>query len=643
MGLFKIKNTIPVKFFTLAAVLITSFCLAIIWLYNLNSNHLFENRHQMVKNQVETAYGILDHYGSQVKAGALTKEEAQQQAIAAIKKLRYGESGYFWINDTTRPYPKMVMHPTVPALDGKVLDDPKFNCALGKKENLFVAFNDVTAKDGEGFVDYLWPKPTKEGLTKEQPKISFVKLYPDWDWIIGNGLYVDDVNEELSTIRSLSIFLVVAILLGTITHISIVSHSITKPLRKVSETINELSLGYTDIDLSVGTSVNCSSIKNCGQADCQSFGKTGPCWVESGSFALDKQCPRATKGEDCRTCELYGARNELEEVSSSIMALAQGMKKRAALAWEMADGDLTQEVDISSDRDELGRALSVMHTHLKRIHSQMRLTSHHIHTGAKQMADASQTLSNGAAQQASSLEKISETVSNVADHTKHNAENASLANEFTTEAHTLAKEGNQQMGEVVDAMAEINQSGQNISKIIKVIDEIAFQTNLLALNAAVEAARAGRHGKGFAVVAEEVRNLAARSAKAARETADLIQGSVDKAKNGADIADRTSEEPNKSVRGVGKVTELIGEIAIDSNDQAERIYQINREIGQIDQITQSNTANAEETAATAEQLALQTNYLEELLDNFKVDEEASETFMVQRPDAEKGQKRLPTV
>ncbi len=642
MGFFKIKNTIPVKFFTLAAVLIITFCLAVIWLYNLNSNHLFEDRHQMVKNQVETAYGILDHYGSQVKTGILTKEEAQLQAISAIKNLRYGESGYFWINDTTRPYPKMVMHPTVPALDGKVLDDPKFNCAQGKKKNLFVAFNDVTAKDGEGFVDYLWPKPTKDGLTKEQPKISFVKLYPDWEWIIGNGLYVDDVSEELSTIRSISIFLIMVILLGTITHISIVSHSITKPLRKVAEAINELSLGNTDIDLPVGTSVNCSSIKNCGQVECGSFGRTGPCWVESGSFALDKQCPRATKGEDCRTCELYGARNELEEVGSTVMALAEGMKNRAALAWEMADGDLTQEVEISSDRDNLGRALSVMHNHLKRIHSQMRLTGHHIHTGAKQMADASQTLSNGATQQASSLEKISETITNVAQHTKHNAENATLANEFTTEAHTLAKDGNQQMTGLVDAMAEINLSGRNISKIIKVIDEIAFQTNLLALNAAVEAARAGRHGKGFAVVAEEVRSLAARSAKAARETADLIQGSVDKAQNGADIADRTSEALNKIVRSVGKVTELIAEIAVDSNDQAERIYQINREIGQIDQITQSNTANAEETAATAEQLAAQTTYLEELLDNFKVDQEACETFMVERPHEEEDQRRLPT-
>jgi methyl-accepting chemotaxis protein len=640
MAIFKIKNTIPTKFFTLAAAIILTFSIAIFWLYNLNSNHLFENRHQMVKNQVETAWGILDYFGSQARAGILTREEAQQQAIEAIKNLRYGVSGYFWINDTTRPYPKMIMHPTVPELDGKVLDDPKFNCALGKDENLFVAFNDVTAKHGEGYVDYMWPKPTKDGLTSEQPKISFVKLYPDWNWIIGNGLYVDDVSNELSTIRSLSIFLIVAILIGTITHVSIVSNSITKPLRKVSKAISELSLGHTDIDLPVGTTVNCSSIKNCGQVDCGSFGRTGPCWVESGSFALDKQCPRASKGEDCRTCELYGARNELEEVGSTIMALAKGMKNRAALAWDIADGDLTKEVEISSDRDELGRALSVMHEHLKRIHSQMRLTGHHIHTGATQMAEASQNLSSGASQQAGSLEKISDTISNVAEHTKHNAENASLANEFTSEAHSLAKEGNQKMGELVDAMAEINQSGRNISKIIKVIDEIAFQTNLLALNAAVEAARAGRHGKGFAVVAEEVRSLAARSAKAAKETAELIQGSVDKAKNGADIADLTSESLNKIVHSVGKVTELISEIAIDSNDQAERIYQINREISQIDQITQNNTANAEETAATAEQLAAQTNYLEGLLDNFKVNEESCDTYMVERPSVEANQIQL---
>jgi methyl-accepting chemotaxis protein len=611
-------------------------------MYIQESNTLFDDRRNMVQYQVETAWSVLDYYGDLARRELLSEEEAKQQAIEAIKKLRYGDSGYFWINDTGKPFPKMVMHPTVPELDGKVLDDPQFNCALGRDENLFVAFRNVTEREGEGFVDYLWPKPTKTGLTKEQPKISFVKLYPDWNWIIGNGLYVDDVKQTLSSLLSTTLFLVFAIILGTIIHISMVSRSISRPLRKISGAIEELSLGHTNIDLPVGKPVDCSSIKNCGQKDCGSYGRIGPCWVESGSFALDKQCPRASKGEDCRTCELYGARTELEEVGSSLMALAKGMESRAALAWEIAEGDLTNEVEISSDRDDLGRALSVMHGHLKRIHSQLRVTGHHIHVGANQMAEASQTLSSGASMQASSLEKITDTVSNMAEHTKHNAENANLANEFSEEAHGFAKEGNQEMQDLIQAMGDINASGQNISKIIKVIDEIAFQTNLLALNAAVEAARAGKHGKGFAVVAEEVRSLAARSAEAAKETAQLIETSVDKANNGVKIADATAEALQKIVRSVGKITELIGEIAIDSKDQAERIYQINQELSQIDQITQSNTANAEESAATAEQLAGQTTYLEELLGSFKVDEESVESYMYDGKSANT-QQQLPPV
>ncbi len=315
----RIRTTVQFKFFTLAAAIILTFSAAITWLYMQERNNLFEDRRQMVKYQVETAWSVLDYYGNQARNQVLTLEEAQQQAMQAIKNMRYGDSGYFWINDTGKPIPKMIMHPTVPALDGTILDDPKYNCALGIKENLFVAFRDVTEKHGEGFVDYLWPKPTKNGLTEEQPKLSFVKLYPEWDWIIGNGLYIDDVEQELSSILYTSLFLIFAIMLGTIIHISFVARSISKPLRKISDAISQLSLGHTDIDLPVGIQVDCSKLKNCGQKDCNSFGMVGPCWVESGSFALDKQCPRATKGEDCRTCELYGARNELEEVGSSII------------------------------------------------------------------------------------------------------------------------------------------------------------------------------------------------------------------------------------------------------------------------------------------------------------------------------------
>jgi methyl-accepting chemotaxis protein len=203
---------------------------------------------------------------------------------------------------------------------------------------------------------------------------------------------------------------------------------------------------------------------------------------------------------------------------------------------------------------------------------------------------------------------------------RHSATNADQANALATAAREAAGNGNLQMQQMVAAMSEINLAGQSISKIIKTIDEIAFQTNLLALNAAVEAARAGQHGKGFAVVAEEVRNLAARSAQAARETAEIIEGSVKKAENGAQIADQTAAALAKIVSGVTRTADLVAEIAAAANEQAQGIAQVNQGLGQIDQVTQQNTANAEQSAAAAEELSGQAAQLQQLLQQFKLQE-----------------------
>ncbi|HKL27332.1 MAG TPA: methyl-accepting chemotaxis protein [Desulfuromonadales bacterium] len=310
--------------------------------------------------------------------------------------------------------------------------------------------------------------------------------------------------------------------------------------------------------------------------------------------------------------------DEIGVLSSALDEMADGLEQRAELAEEIAGGNLDVNVKLSSDQDRLGHALQKMTANLNELLSQMQTAGEQIASGSSQVADSSQSLSQGATEQASSLEEITSSMTEMGSQTGQNAENAGQANQLSVEAKQAAEKGNTQMQQMVKAMEEINLSGQNISKIIKVIDEIAFQTNLLALNAAVEAARAGQHGKGFAVVAEEVRNLAARSAKAASETAELIEGSVEKAENGAQIADQTAAALGEIVTGITKVSDLVGEIAAASNEQAAGISQVNQGLGQIDQVTQQNTANAEESAAAAEELSSQAAQLRQMLGRFRL-------------------------
>ncbi|MCR9162946.1 MAG: methyl-accepting chemotaxis protein [bacterium] len=252
--------------------------------------------------------------------------------------------------------------------------------------------------------------------------------------------------------------------------------------------------------------------------------------------------------------------------------------------------------------------------------------------GARQVSDTANALSQGATQQASSLAQISAEIGRITEQTGQNAQNAEVANELTNTARENAVRGDGMMADMVNAMGEIEHSSQSIRKIIKVIDDIAFQTNLLALNAAVEAARAGVHGKGFAVVAEEVRSLAARSAKAASETTDMIEDSINKVEQGTQIATRTAGALKDIVCDVGKVSELVAGIATASDEQSRGIKTIDESLSQIGKVTETNTAGAEESAAGSQDLARQARELQERLSGFKLKEPSVEENTATLPE-----------
>ncbi|MBE2214380.1 MAG: MCP four helix bundle domain-containing protein [Opitutaceae bacterium] len=228
---------------------------------------------------------------------------------------------------------------------------------------------------------------------------------------------------------------------------------------------------------------------------------------------------------------------------------------------------------------------------------------------ATQVSSASQSLAEGASEQAASLEETSSSLEELASMTKNNADNAARANSLAREARTAAEQGVQEMGAMSDAMRAINTSSAEIAKIIKTIDEIAFQTNILALNAAVEAARAGEAGMGFAVVAEEVRNLAQRSATAARETGAKIQGAIENTARGVAINDSVARALGQIVAKVREVDSLVSEVAGASNEQSRGIGQVNVAVAEMDKVTQSNAANAEESASASEELNAQAEML----------------------------------
>lgn len=292
-----------------------------------------------------------------------------------------------------------------------------------------------------------------------------------------------------------------------------------------------------------------------------------------------------------------------------------------AAARRVADGDLTGKIEVES-KDEMGQllqALKDMNGSLLNIVSQVRSGTDSIATASSQIAAGNQDLSSRTEQQASSLEETASSMEELTSTVKQNADNARQANHLAASASEVAGKGGEVVSQVVDTMSSINDSSRKIVDIIGVIDGIAFQTNILALNAAVEAARAGEQGRGFAVVATEVRNLAQRSAAAAKEIKTLIDTSVEKVDAGTKLVGQAGATMDEIVASVRRVTDIMAEISAATQEQTSGIEQVNQAISQMDQVTQQNASLVEEAAAASEAMQTQAGTLAQLVSVFKLD------------------------
>jgi len=546
---------------------------------DINEKILKDYSLREIKNIIAVGYDVIKVNHDQ----GMSKEAA----LEAVRNLHFDGTNYFFVvqEDLT-----LVAHGSDRSLEGKdfgKIQDKKTGKAFMKE------VVEEAIKNGEAFTEYYWNKPGMGDAVF--PKITFSKYFKPWGLIICAGVYVDDVQkqvakagdtigaglnklQEANDIKSL-------MLQARLSAMNFVAYG--TDAGKVSEDISRLK----------GLAVSNEALKQ-----------------KAGVFL--ETFDRRVRDSEMRQKNIA----KIDELAGRTLKIAGEIGGNAISAFT---GSVTAGRQFIIGFMLVGILVGLLFATLltrsitnpiKRIVEGLAGASMHVSEASNQVSGAGQELAEGTSSQAASIEETSSSLEEMASMTKQNADNAKQANHLMAETTSVVSNANDFMSVLTASMNDISKASEETFKIIKTIDEIAFQTNLLALNAAVEAARAGEAGAGFAVVADEVRNLAMRAADAAKNTEDLIEGTVKKIEQGSGIVEKTSAEFSLVASSSAKMKELVAEIAAASGEQSQGIEQINRAVGEMDRVVQQNAANAEESASASEEMSAQADQMKKFVE-----------------------------
>ncbi len=512
-------------------------------------------------------------------------DQAKSDTIGIISRMRYDRGvGYFWINNTSKPYPEMVMHPVIPSLDGQVLSNPEYNVVGEEKKNLFTAFVEVAEKSGSGFVEYLWPKPTEDGTTLDQPKESFIRLFSPWNWIIGTGVYIDDINEQIKirevSVRSdvvrtmlITVGITAFLILAVIFLSGFVISTITLPITKIADMTKVVAEGDLRRNIVISKKAAGSDLEP------GISGKEGlSCWDEIGSFAPDHSrkviCRHLESGfhNNCSECRVYKSDKNSDEtgiLARNFNLLTGKLKKSILSIKNSSSRNIDVKKNLIETTEETSAAVVQIKANIDSILKQIHILNSSISTSTSAVEEISSSVNSFNSQidnQASMVEQSTASVSAMIRSIKMVADITDSKIAAAGKLNNTVRNGGEKLVLTVKLIDEINKNVDSISDMARVINEISEQTNLLAMNAAIEAAHAGDEGRGFAVVADEIRKLAESSQKNSGEITKTIKTIIEKIQN----ADRTSDDMNSAFSEisdeVGSVINALSEIQMNTEE-----------------------------------------------------------------------------